>query len=56
MAEDVLAVFWRVEADYLQRAWQLAERDFGSLHAYLAEGLGVDAPAQRELAARYLAP
>ena len=56
MAEDVLAVFWRVEADYLQRAWELAERDFGSLHAYLADALGVDAAARQELAARYLAP
>lgn len=56
MAEDVLAVFWRVEADYLQRAWELAEHEFGSLDAYLANALGVNAAARQELAARYLAP
>ena len=46
---------WAV-ADYLQRAWELAEHEFGSLDAYLADALGVNAAARQELAARYLAP
>lgn len=54
--EEVLAVLWRVQEEFLDAALHLVERDFGGLPAYLRDVLGVDAAAQKELAGRYLQP
>jgi len=52
--EDVIAVLWRVQEDFLDAALHRVDKDFGGLQAYLADVLGVDAAAQRELERRYL--
>lgn len=54
--EEVLAVLWRVQAEFLDAALHKVDTDFGGVQAYLVEVLGVDAAAQRELAQRYLQP
>ena len=52
--EEVLAVLWRVQEEFLDAALQMVDNDHGGVPAYLAEVLGVDAAAQKELAGRYL--
>lgn len=52
--EDVIAVLWRVQEDFLDAALHRVDKDFGGLQAYLADVLGVDAAARRELERRYL--
>jgi protein-tyrosine phosphatase len=52
--EDVLAVLWRVQEDFLNAALHSVDHDFGGLKAYLVDVLGLDAAAQKELAGRYL--
>ena len=52
--DEVLAVLWRVQEDFLNTALHLVDADFGGEQAYLAEVLGVNAAAQKELAGRYL--
>lgn len=53
-SEEVLSVIWRVQEDFLNAALHLVDQDFGGVQPYLVDVLGVDAAAQRELAARYL--
>ena len=52
--EDVIAVLWRVQEEFLDAALHRVDNDFGGLQAYLADVLGVDAAARRELERRYL--
>jgi len=52
--EDVIAVLWRVQEEFLDAALHRVDHDFGGLQAYLADVLGVDAAARRELERRYL--
>ena len=52
--EEVLAVLWRVQEEFLDAALHMVDNDFGGLQTYLVEVLGVDAAAQKELAGRYL--
>ncbi|MFT4243351.1 MAG: tyrosine-protein phosphatase [Acidovorax sp.] len=52
--DDVLAVLWRVQEDFLNAALHSVDSGFGGVQAYLADVLGLDAAAQRELATRYL--
>lgn len=52
--EEVLAVLWRVQEEFLDTALHMVDSDFGGLQAYLVDVLGVDAAAQNELAERYL--
>ncbi|PJI95565.1 protein-tyrosine phosphatase [Acidovorax sp. 69] len=52
--EEVLAVLWRVQEEFLDAALHRVDNDFGGVQAYLIDVLGVDAAAQKELAGRYL--
>jgi len=52
--EEVLAVLWRVQAEFLDAALHKVDQDYGGLETYLVDVLGVDSAAQRELAGRYL--
>ena len=52
--QEVLAVLWRVQEEFLEAALHKVESEFGGLQPYLVDVLGVDAAAQKELASRYL--
>jgi protein-tyrosine phosphatase len=52
--EEVLAVLWRVQEEFLNAALHMVDNDFGGVQAYLVDVLGVDAAAQKELAGKYL--
>ena len=52
--QEVLAVLWRVQEEFLEAALHRVDSDFGGIAPYLVDVLGVDAAAQRELAGRYL--
>ena len=52
--EEVLAVLWRVQAEFLDAALHKVDQDYGGLQTYLVDVLGVDSAAQRELSGRYL--
>lgn len=54
LPQEVMNVLWRVQANFLEAAFEVVEADFGSVPRYLNEALGVDAPAQARLAALYL--
>ena len=49
--EDVLRVLMGVEAEYLETAFAAIGEKYGSVDAYLAEALGVDAGAREKLRA-----
>lgn len=52
--EEVLAVLWRVQEEFLDAALHMVDQDYGGVQSYLVEVLGVDAAAQRQLAGLYL--
>ncbi len=52
--EEVLAVLWRVQEEFLDAALHMVDNDFGGVQAYLVDVLGVDVAAQKELEGRYL--
>jgi protein-tyrosine phosphatase len=54
LPQEVMNVLWRVQANFLEAAFEVVEADFGSIPRYLKEALGVDAQAQERLAALYL--
>ncbi len=54
IADDTIRTLMGVEADYLTTAWQAAEARFGTIDAYLAQVIGVDAAAQDALRSAYL--
>lgn len=49
---DLLIPLQEVHQSYLEAALDQAEHDYGSLHGYLTEGLGLDAPTQAKLRSR----
>ena len=51
---EVLAVLWRVQADFLDTALATIDAQPGGLHGFLRQRLGLDDAALRLLAARYL--
>ena len=54
--EEVLAVLWRVQQEFLDAALHSVDHDYGGVQAYLQDVLGVDAAAQKHLAGLYLRP
>lgn len=54
--EEVLAVLWRVQEEFLDAALHMVDQDYGGVQTYLVDVLGVDATAQRQLVAQYLQP
>lgn len=52
--EEVLAVIWRVQREFLDAALLKVDQDYGGVQTYLVDVLGLDAAAQAELLARYL--
>ena len=54
--EEVLAVLWRVQQEFLDAALHGVDHDYGGVQAYLQDVLGVDAAAQKHLAGLYLRP
>ena len=54
LPQEVMNVLWRVQANFLDAAFEVVEADFGSVPRYLKETLGVDAQAQARLAALYM--
>lgn len=51
---DAVRALWGVEADYLDTAMAAVEARYGTLDAYVAEVLGVDAAMREALRAHYL--
>jgi protein-tyrosine phosphatase len=51
---EVLAVLWRVRADFLAEAFEAIERDQGGLETYLGRRLGLDLARRAALRERYL--
>ncbi|CAN7712703.1 tyrosine-protein phosphatase [Acidovorax sp. LjRoot118] len=54
--EEVLAVLWRVQEEFLDAALHMVDQDYGGVQTYLVDVLGVDAAAQRQLVEQYLQP
>ena len=52
--EEVLAVLWRVQREFLDAALHKVDEDYGSMETYLTDVLGLDAAARSELSQRYL--
>ena len=54
LPQEVMNVLWRVQANFLEAAFEVVDADFGSVPSYLKEALGIDASAQTRLEAHYL--
>ena len=54
--EEVLAVLWRVQEEFLNAALHGVEVEYGGVSPYLERVLGINAAAQARLAALYLEP
>ena len=55
-AAEALQVLWRVQEDFLEAALHGVEVQYGGIAPYLERVLGVNAAAQKRLAALYLQP
>jgi protein-tyrosine phosphatase len=55
LADEVMAVLWRVQPDFLQASFEEASAAHGSLDAYLRDALGIGEPQRERLRALYLA-
>jgi protein-tyrosine phosphatase len=53
---EALAVLWRVQADFLEAAFDALEADHGGVEQYLQQRLRVGPAARQALADRYLEP
>lgn len=53
---EVLQVLWRVQEDFLEAALHGVEVEYGGIESYLERVLGINAAAQKQLAALYLQP
>ena len=53
---DVLAVLWRVQADFLDAALQVVDHEHGGIDRYLHARLGLGVTEREALARRYLQP
>jgi protein-tyrosine phosphatase len=56
LAPEVQMVLWRVQPDFLLAALEAIDADFGSLDAYLRDGLGLREPQRERLRELYLDP
>ncbi|MBV7457091.1 tyrosine-protein phosphatase [Acidovorax sp. sif1233] len=52
--DEVLAVLWRVQEEFLNAALHMVDTEFQGVDAYLGDVLGVSAAARQALAVRYL--
>jgi protein-tyrosine phosphatase len=55
LPDEVMAVLWRVQPDFLQAAFSEVDAAYGSLDTYLREGLSVGDAERERLRALYLA-
>jgi len=53
---QVARVLWRVQPEFLHAAFEAVEADYGSLQAYLQEGLGLGTPQRERLRELLLEP
>lgn len=53
-SQEVLAVLWRVQEDFLNAALHTVDADYGDVPRYLEQALGVGPREQERLAALYL--
>lgn len=53
-SEDVLAVLWKVQREFLDAALHKVDEDYGGMETYLTDVLRLDAVARAELSSRYL--
>lgn len=54
--QEVLNVLWRVQPEFLASAYEMVEREHGSMQTYLREVIQLDEAALNALRARYLQP
>ena len=54
LPDDVRAVLYRVQADFLNAALDVVDRDHGGVDAYLTQGLHLGKPERERLAELYL--
>ncbi len=54
LSPEVLQVLWRVQAGFLEAAFEAVDEDFGGMDAYLNEQLGVGQDAREHLRHIYL--
>ena len=55
LPREAVEVLWRVQPDFLQAAFEQVDRSYGSLEAYLREGLALGDSERARLRALYLA-
>jgi protein-tyrosine phosphatase len=55
LPREAVEVLWRVQPDFLQAAFAQVDRSYGSLEAYLREGLALGDAERERLRALYLA-
>lgn len=53
-SDDVLAVLWRVQREFLDAALHKVDKDYGGVETYLTDVLRLDTASRRELEQRYL--
>jgi len=56
LAPEVVSVLWRVRPEYLEAAFEAVDQDYGSLEAYMREGLGLREAQRERLRSLYLEP
>lgn len=56
LAPEIVSVLYRVQPDFLDAAFEAVEQDFGSIEAYLHEGLGLGLAERERLRELYLEP
>lgn len=54
--QEILNVLWKVQPEFLTSAYEVVDREYGGMPAYLREVMQMDDAAQAELRARYLQP
>jgi len=53
LSREAMAVLWRVQPEFLRAAFEAADQGFGSVDAYLREGLRIGAAERERLQALY---
>lgn len=56
LAPEVYAVLWRVQPEFLDAAFEAADKDYGGIEGYFREGLGLRQAERKALAELYLEP
>ena len=54
-SQEVLDVLWKVQAGFLEAAWQVVESEHGGVDRYLEKSIGLGAAQRRRLEQLYLA-